>query len=87
MNDISLEAVKFPKHTKNIGGCIFKGCENLKSIELPEGIENIDQRFISGTKIRQLTIPSTIENGDLWYPKGLGIIDGALYLKEIQFVD
>ena len=35
MNDISLEAVKFPKHTKNIGGCIFKGCENLKSIELP----------------------------------------------------
>ncbi len=47
---------------KNIGASAFYGCDNLKNIELKDGIKNISSYAFSKTKIEELSIPQTVEN-------------------------
>ena len=45
-----------------LSGGLFKDCENLASISLPEGVTSIGEGLFSGcTSLRTVTLPSTLE--------------------------
>ena len=67
----------------------FEGCSFLNTLNLPEGLKQIGGRFIAGTGIRTITIPSTVTGTNTIYNNGWydGATAGADYLEEIQFAD
>ena len=78
-----LEEVILSSNVEKIGDTAFSGCESLKSINLPEGLKIIGACFISGTAIKSLWVPKTVNNVDAFM--GLGAIAGALDLEEVIF--
>ena len=61
-NDTALTSVKFSDSTTEIGLAAFFGCSKLAEIELPPNIVVIRQSAFQGTALKQVTIPSTIED-------------------------
>ena len=54
----------------------------MKELNLPEGLENMDNEIYSGNKeITSLIVPSTVTGCDSNYGR-YGIVDGALYLEK-----
>ena len=64
---------------------VFAWHNELKSITLPEGLESIGYRFIVGTKITSLTVPSTVTECDSNYGRH-GITEGSV-LETLIFAD
>lgn len=56
-----LENVNLPKGLTLIGKNAFQDCENIKSIELNEGLENIGKKAFMGTSLTALKFPSTLQ--------------------------
>ena len=52
--------IRLPASVASIGWEAFAGCSGLRDIILNEGLETIDRRFISGTRVESLTIPKTV---------------------------
>lgn len=67
----------------------FEGCSFLEELSLPEGLEYIGSRFIAGTGIRKLVIPSSVQRTETTYNNGWydGAIAGAEKLEEVQFAE
>ena len=53
----ALENVKLPKTLERIEYSAFEGCENLKNILLPEGLEFIGEKAFFNTKFADVTVP------------------------------
>ena len=64
---------------------VFAWHNELKSITLPEGLESIGYRFIAGTRITSLTVPSTVTECDNNYGRH-GITEGSS-LETLIFAD
>ena len=58
----SLESIVIPDTVKQFGGFMFDGCINLKSIKLPEGIEDIWQYAFVRTSIEEIEIPGSVKS-------------------------
>ena len=43
----------------SLGGRVFKGCTELTSVQIPEGIETLDG-FTDCTKLQSINIPATV---------------------------
>ena len=82
-----LTRVEFEQGTKyiktEIQSSAFKGCRNLKKIQLLENVNYLGQNIIKGTAIESLTIPKSVES--CYGYSGEGPLTGAEYLKEIIF--
>ena len=78
-----LEEVILSSNVEKIGDTAFSGCESLKSINLPEGLKIIGACFISGTAIKSLWVPKTVNNVDAFI--AYGATGGALDLEEVIF--
>ncbi len=64
----------------------FAGCNTLTSISLSEGLEYIGARFIAGTKVTTLTVPSTVTAcGTTSYYQGATA--DASYLEKVVFAE
>ena len=50
-----------PKGTKVLASNCFTGCENLSSVDLPEGLSSIEGYAFVNTKISSIEIPTTVE--------------------------
>lgn len=70
----ALEEVDLPKELKKIHG--FVNCISLKSVTLPEGLEEIGQFAFSGCKkLKKIRIPSSVKKIDEYaFGKGIKLI-------------
>ena len=81
----SLTEVQVPENVTSVGDRAFGNCSSLESISLPEGLEKIGYRFIEGTGITSLTVPSTVTaSGSYGWD---GATAGAMELQEIIFTE
>ena len=46
---------------KRIEGWTFNLCENLKSVEIPNGVECIEEFCFASSGIEEITLPSTLK--------------------------
>ena len=56
-----IERIRFPSTLKRIEGEMCVACENLKDVEIPEGVEQIGKWCFFGSKIEEITLPSTLK--------------------------
>lgn len=57
----TLSEVILPKSIKAILGEAFSGCKNLKTIDLPDGIEYLGDLCFSGSGLSELSFPNTLK--------------------------
>ena len=50
-----------PSGTKKIGPFAFLGCDNLHSVIIPEGVEEIGERAFNCSKVAEVVVPSTVK--------------------------
>ena len=55
---------------KTIGENAFKGCKNLATVSLNEGLERIEDECFYGTSIKEVVVPATVNHiGSYAFPK------------------
>lgn len=57
-----ISRILLPKTLKYIGSRVFDGCDGLKSLRLPEGLENLAQFAFSGSGLEIIEIPGSIKS-------------------------
>ena len=57
----AIETIKLPSTMKIIGIDTFYKCENLKRIEVPNGVECIGRECFRSSGIEEITLPSTLK--------------------------
>lgn len=60
----SLTSVFLPPTVKNTGDYAFGGCSNLSQISLCEGLEQMGSRFLAGTAVNAIYIPTTVTSAN-----------------------
>lgn len=56
-----LESITIPLTVKEIGEDTFRGCTDLASMQLHEGVQKIDAGAFRGCELEYITIPSTVK--------------------------
>ncbi len=59
-NCTGLTSLELPDNITEIGSSAFAGCSELESLILPKKLKTLGYYFISGTAIKELTIPATL---------------------------
>ena len=54
-----VEVVELPSTLRKLQNCEFQNCARLKSIQLPWGLEEIEDYCFQGSGIEEVTLPST----------------------------
>ena len=67
-----LKSVKIPSSIKIIGQKAFLNCQELKSVELAEGVQDIKAAAFARTAFTQITLPSTLVSMGK-YDRGLNL--------------
>lgn len=60
-NRTDITSVTLPDYLKSIGSGAFYGCSNLRSINLPNGLEGIEEFAFSSSGLESITIPSSVK--------------------------
>lgn len=55
-----LERVKLPGKLKTLPFCVFSSCQKL-AIDIPEGVEEIQDRAFEGCSMKSMTVPATVK--------------------------
>lgn len=74
-----IKSIRVPENITFMGSGVFEKCSNLETVILPEGLREIGNFSFSGTKVKRLTVPSTVESCG-------GLLDGS-QIEEIVFAD
>jgi hypothetical protein len=59
-NHIEIEKIKIPDTVTQIGGWVFDGCDNLKSIKLPPNLEDMWQYALTRIAVEDIEIPGSV---------------------------
>lgn len=62
-NNVNITKVTLPKNLSQIGNLAFTGCTALESIELPDGLTLIGMKAFSGSGLKSLSIPDSVDSG------------------------
>lgn len=57
----AIKSIKLPSTLKIIGAKTFCGCDDLKRVEIPNGVEHIGERCFSDSGIEEIALPSTLK--------------------------
>ena len=58
--------MRLPSTLKRIGHSTFRACENLKAIELPNGLEYIGVNCFSESELESIKIPPAVKTIEAW---------------------
>lgn len=58
----TIESIVIPESVTQIGGFMFDGATNLKSIKLPKHLEDMWQYAFTRTQIEEIEIPGTVKS-------------------------
>lgn len=61
-----------------IGNEAFMDCPNIKDLSLPDKVKSLGSKFISGTAISSITVPSTVTSANAAF-------DNAIWLDNVYF--
>ncbi len=56
-----IESIDIPESITQIGGFVFDGCTNLKSLKLPDHLEGMWQYAMTRTSLEEIEIPGSIQ--------------------------
>ena len=56
-----IEEVTLPVSLRKIGKYVFDKCENLRTITVPENVEQIGPSWFSGSNLVEVIIPKTVK--------------------------
>ncbi|MBR2988403.1 MAG: leucine-rich repeat domain-containing protein, partial [Clostridia bacterium] len=59
-DNTAIISVVLPDGIKELSGGAFKGCTNLSSINLPDGLTAIDNYALSQTKLSEIVVPGSV---------------------------
>jgi len=76
---VNLKHLTFPPYLDNIAYDLFKDCESLSDVILPNGVKKIGWRAFEGTGITTITIPSSVKE------IGHSAFKRCLELEEVTF--
>ena len=62
-NNVNITKVTLPETLSDIGNLAFTGCTALESIELPDGLTFIGMKAFSGSGLKSLSIPDSVDSG------------------------
>ena len=58
-----LQQVTIPRNVKRIGSSAFSQCNNLQTVRLEEGVEDIDEfAFFNDQKLSEVILPKTLKS-------------------------
>ena len=57
----ALENIKFPSVLKRIEKETFCGCRNLRSVEIPDGVEYIGEESFEACALESVVFPASVE--------------------------
>lgn len=60
IKDSVVTSISLPKTIKHIESSCFKSCRNLKSIDLPDGLESIGDSAFASSGLTEVKIPDTV---------------------------
>lgn len=63
-NRTGIETIFLPDTITSFGTNVFEGCTDLKYVNIPEGVEELNGTFIGCTSLEHIELPSTITNID-----------------------
>ncbi len=79
MDDRNLESVVLHEDMKRIGILAFAGCSNLRSLDLPQGIEEVEEGCFMSSGLRSLYLPRSIRT------IGEGALQSCSFLEKIFY--
>ena len=60
----AIESIKLPSTLKRLEEETFYYCENLKRVEIPNGVEYIGKQCFEGSGIEEIALPHTLKEID-----------------------
>lgn len=57
----AIESIKLPSTLKRLEAETFYSCENIRSVEIPNGVEYIGEECFSYSGIEETTLPGTLK--------------------------
>ncbi len=60
---LALQAVDIPSNVRSIGEKAFNACPILGTVTLHDGLESMGNRFLAGTVVTEVYLPSTLVSG------------------------
>lgn len=76
-----LNKVHLPNILKVIGGAAFNKCENLKEIQIPYGVNKINEQAFIGSGLKKIVMPNSITQ------IGKQLFQDCHYLEYVKFSD
>ena len=77
-NQKNLVSITIPRSIKDISPSCFSGCENLREVNLSEGLDTLIVRAFENTGIEQLTVPSSVTQ------MGGGVFENCTKLTSVR---
>lgn len=77
---VGLKSVTLPDSIVEIGKYAFCGCEKIKDIRMPEGLEVVGELAFDGTSISRFHFPSTVRK------IGTGLFNVEVEVQEVVFL-
>lgn len=74
-----LNKVHLPNTLKAIGGAAFNGCKNLKELQIPYGVNKIDEQAFIGSSLAKVEMPDSITQ------IGHQLFQDCFYLEYVKF--
>lgn len=82
---MALQSVDIPSNVRTIGEKAFSGCPILGSVTLHDGLESMGNRFLSGTVVTALYLPSTLVSGSNAFAE-MELLDSVVFGAELTAV-
>ena len=57
----AIESIRLPSTLKKLEAEMFSGCTDLRSINIPSGVEHIEENCFKNSGIEEITLPGTIK--------------------------
>ena len=59
--ETAIESIRLPFTLRRVEAMTFAGCQNLKSVKVPEGVEYIGEQCFYDSGVEEIVLPGTLK--------------------------